>query len=110
MKKIVLWLCILIMILTSCTTAVPETEIYVPSYEVAYITEAIRNYADIRAPLPQGWEYTIIEETDDYGNEIFGIRSVETHLSRVGAHPCIVQHDKIAHFHLRAPREDNFSR
>ena len=74
MKKFVLWLCILIMILTSCTTAVPETEIYVPSYEVACITEAIRDYADIRAPLPQGWEYTIIEETDDYGNEIFGIR------------------------------------
>lgn len=78
MKKFVLWLCILIMILTSCTTAVPETEIYVPSYEVACITEAIRNYADIRAPLPQGWEYTIIEETDDYGNEIFGIRFFPT--------------------------------
>ena len=74
MKKFVLWLCILIMTLTSCTTAVPETEIYVPSYEVACITEAIRNYADIRAPLPQGWEYKVIEETDDYGNEIFGIR------------------------------------
>lgn len=74
MKKWVLWICILLMTLASCTTTVPEDEIYVPSYEVACITEAIQNYVDIRAPLPQGWEYAVIGETDDYGNEIFGIR------------------------------------
>ncbi len=93
MKKLVLWICILLITLTSCTTAVPETEIYVPSYEVACITEAIQNYADIRALLPHGWEYKVINETDDYGNEIFGIRFYPTahpELSvRIGCRPGI---------------------
>lgn len=74
MKKWILGMFILLITLISCTTAVPETEIYVPSFEVACITEAVQNYVDIRTPLPHGWEYKVIEETDDYGNEIFGIR------------------------------------
>lgn len=93
MKKWVLWICILLMTLASCTTTVPEDEIYVPSYEVACITEAIQNYVDIRTPLPQGWEYAVIGETDDYGNEIFGIRFYPTahpELSvRIGCRPGI---------------------
>lgn len=93
MKKLLLCLCILLTALTSCTTAVPETEIFTPSYEVACITEAIQNYVDIRTPLPHGWEYAVIEETDDYGNEIFGIRFYPTahpELSvRIGCRPGI---------------------
>ncbi len=93
MKKLVLWICLLLMILTSCTTTEPETEVYTPTYEVACITEAIRNYANIRAPLPKGWEYKVIEETSEYGNEIFGIRFWPTEhpeLSvRIGCRPGI---------------------
>ena len=72
MKKWILWICAVWMILISCTA---EEEIApTPSFEVERYTVAEKGYADITAPLPAGWDYSIIEETSDYGNEIFGIR------------------------------------
>jgi len=71
LKKWILGICVVLMILVSCTA---EEEIPVPSFAVERYTVAEQGLVDITAPLPTGWDYSVIEETDDYGNEIFGIR------------------------------------
>ena len=62
----------LILILLSCGAETEDTP--TPSFAIDRYAFAEKGYADITAPLPAGWDYSVIEETDDYGNEIFGIR------------------------------------
>lgn len=81
MKKILFLICLILSVmLISCGSA-PSENGAVPSYEVACYTVAQKGFADITAPLPDGWEYSVITETDEIGGEIFGIRFCPT------AHP-----------------------
>ena len=72
MKKIfcILYTIGLILILLSCGA---EEAAAAPAFEVGCYANAAKGYADISAPLPTGWQYSVIEETDEGGNEIFGI-------------------------------------
>ena len=78
MKKFlfVLFAITFMLILLSCGTETENTPM--PSFAIDRYAVAEKGYADITAPLPAGWDYSVITEEDDYGNEIFGIRFLPT--------------------------------